>query len=78
MTNYRVRVQIMSEVVNLLQLEPGTKLGLANGSTVEVVTNLGDGVWIFGRYLSSPSDPSLEGTEEMVFAQEIVEVLETA
>ena len=68
----------MSEVVNLLQLKPGTKIGMANGSTVEVVSNPGDGMWIFGRYLSSPSDPSLEGTEEMVFAQEIIEVLETA
>ena len=68
----------MREVVNLLQLAPGTKIGITDGSTVEVVTNPGDGVWIFGRYLSSPSDPSLEGTEEMVFAQEIVEVLETA
>ena len=68
----------MSEVVNLLKLEPGAKIGLSNGSTVEVVSNPHDGVWIFGLYLSSPSDPSLEGTEEMVFAQEIVEVLETA
>ncbi len=68
----------MREVVNLLKLEPGTKIGMADGSTVEVVSNPGDGMWIFGRYLSSPSDPSQEGTEEMVFAQDIVEVLETA
>ncbi len=68
----------MREVVNLLKLEPGMKIGMADGSTVEVVSNPGDGVWIFGRYLSSPSDPSQEGTEEMVFAQEIVEVLDTA
>ncbi len=68
----------MREVVNLLKLEPGTKIGTADGSTVEVVSNPGDGMWIFGRYLSSPSDPSQEGTEEMVFAQDIVEVLESA
>ena len=68
----------MREVVNLLKLEPGTKIGMADGSTVEVVSNPGDGMWIFGRYLSSPSDPSQEGTKEMVFAQEIVEVLESA
>jgi hypothetical protein len=36
-----------------------------------------DGVWVVARYLSSPQDPSLEGTEDMVFAQDIAEVLET-
>jgi hypothetical protein len=35
-----------------------------------------DGVWIFARYLSSLEDPSLEGTEDMIFAQDIIEVLE--
>jgi hypothetical protein len=36
-----------------------------------------DGVWIFARYLTAPDDPSLEGSEDMVFAQDIVQVLET-
>ena len=67
----------MSGVVNLLHLKPGNKISLSSGATMEVTTNPGDGVWIFGRYLTSPSDPTQEGTEEMVFAQEIVEVLET-
>jgi len=34
-----------------------------------------DGVWIFAKYLTSPDDPSLEGSEEMFFAQDIAEVL---
>ena len=67
----------MREVVNLRHLTPGTKIGMSDGSTVEVVSNMGDGIWILGRYLSSPADPSQEGVEEMMFAQEIVEVLET-
>ena len=67
----------MSSVVNLRLLEPGAKLGLGDGSTVVVVSNPMDGVWMFVRYLSSPEDPSLVGTEDMVFAQDIVEVLET-
>ena len=67
----------MSEVVNLLKLELGSKISLSSGATMEVTSNPGDGVWIFGRYLTSPSDPDQEGTEEMIFAQEIVEVLET-
>ena len=67
----------MSEVINLRLLEPGTKIGLSDGATAEVVSNPMDGVWVFARYLSSPGDASLVGTEEMVFAQDIVEIRET-
>jgi len=67
----------MSEVINLRLLTPGTKIGLSDGSTAEVVSNPLDGVWVFARYLSSPGDASLVGTEEMVFAQDVVEILET-
>lgn len=62
----------MREVVNLLNLAPGDVVEMSDGSTVEVVSNPRDGMWIFGRYITSPSDPSLGGSEEMVFAQEIV------
>ncbi|PYN48937.1 MAG: hypothetical protein DMD95_02465 [Candidatus Rokuibacteriota bacterium] len=61
-------------VINLRHLQPGTKIGLADGSTVEVVSNPLDGIWVFARYLSSPRDTSLIGTEEMIFAQDIVEI----
>ncbi len=67
----------MNEMVNLRLLEPGTTIRLANGSTAEVVSNPKDGVWVFARYLASPSDASLVGTEEMIFAQDVVAVLET-
>ena len=67
----------MSDVINLRLLEPGTQIGLVDGSTAEVVSNPLDGVWIFGRYLSSPSDAALVGTEEMIFAQDIVEIRDT-
>ncbi len=67
----------MSEMINLRLLEPGTRIGLSDGSTAEVVSNPLDGVWVFARYLSSPSDASVVGTEAMVFAQDIVEVLQT-
>ena len=66
----------MNEVINLRLLEPGTKIGLSNGATAEVVSNPLDGVWVFARYLSSPDDPSLVGTEDMLFAQDIVEILD--
>jgi hypothetical protein len=67
----------MSEIVNLMLLEPGTTIGLADGSIAEVVSNPLDGVWVFARYLSAPSDAALVGSEEMIFAQDIVEIRET-
>jgi len=67
----------MSEVINLMLLEPGTKIGLTDGSVAEVVSNPLDGVWVFARYLSAPSDAALVGTEEMIFAQDIVAIRAT-
>ena len=65
----------MAEVINLMLLEAGFKIATTAGATVEVVENPKDGVWIFARYLTSPDDPSLEGSEEMFFAQDIAEVV---
>jgi hypothetical protein len=67
----------MSGLINLRLLEPGTTISLSDGSTAEVVSNPLDGVWVFARYLSSPNDASVVGTEEMIFAQNIVEILHT-
>ena len=67
----------MREVVNLLNLVEGDVVEMSDGATVEVLSNPRDGMWIFGRYITSPSDPSQEGTEEMVFAQEIVGQVKT-
>ena len=67
----------MPEVVNLLNLVQGDVVEMSDGATVEVLSNPRDGMWIFGRYITSPSDPSQEGTEEMVFAQEIVGQVKT-
>ena len=66
----------MSEVVNVRLLKAGDKLKISHDATVVVVSNPQDGVWIFARYLTSPEEPSLQGTEDMIFAQDIVEVLE--
>ena len=66
----------MAELVNLMLLEAGVKIATTAGATVVVVENPKDGVWVFAKYLSCPEDPSLEGTEDMFFAQDLVEVLE--
>ncbi len=64
----------MAEVVNLITIQEGATITTIHGATAEVVGNPKDGVWVFVKYLTSPNDPSLEGTEDMVFAQDIAEV----
>ena len=64
----------MSDPINIRTLAPGTQIALADGSVAEVVSNPADGAWLFARYLSSPTEPALVGQEEMIFAQDVVEV----
>ena len=65
----------MAEIVNLITLEEGAKLATTAGATVELVENPKDGVWVFAKYVTCPDDPSLVGSEDMFFAQDIIEVL---
>lgn len=64
----------MSDPINVRFIAPGTQIQLADGTVAEVVSNPADGVWLFARYLESPRDPALVGQEEMIFAQDVVEV----
>ena len=64
----------MSDPVNIRGLTAGTRVVLASGAEVEIVSNPGDGVWLFARYLSSDGEPAMVGEEEMIFAQDVVEV----
>jgi hypothetical protein len=64
----------MTEPINIRILEPGTRIALIDGATAEIVSNPSDGVWVFARYLSSPDDPARIGSEEMIFAQDIVDI----
>ncbi|MBN9559627.1 MAG: hypothetical protein J0H14_02725 [Alphaproteobacteria bacterium] len=62
----------MSDGINLLQLEPGARLRLANGAIVELVENPRDGSWLLCRYLADPTDPAVLGDEEhMIFVRDI-------
>jgi hypothetical protein len=64
----------MSEPVNIRDLAVGTRLVLSSGAEAEIVANPGDGVWLFVRYRSSNDDPAKGEAEEMIFAQDVVEV----
>ena len=60
--------------INVRELAVGTRVILGSGAEVEIISNPRDGVWIFGRYLVAADDPGLVGEEEMIFAQDVVEV----
>jgi hypothetical protein len=64
----------MSDPVNVRGLAVGTRVMLGNGAEAEIVANPQDGVWLFARYLSSADDPAMVGQEDMIFAQDVVEV----
>ena len=64
----------MSDPINIRFIAPGVQIKLADGAVAEVVSNPADGVWLFARYLECPRDPALVGQEEMIFAQDVIEV----
>jgi hypothetical protein len=64
-----------SKTVNLLDLQPGARIGLADGATAEVIDNPQDGMWVICKYLTSPNNPKLlQAGEQPVFAPDIVSV----
>lgn len=68
--------RVPTKLINVLHLVPGQQVRLIGGATAEVVTNPQDGVWLLLRYLSSTANPALVGTEDMVFAEDVLDVLE--
>jgi hypothetical protein len=64
----------MSDPINIRDLAVGTRVVLGTGAEAEIVANPRDGVWLFARFLSSTDDPALVGTEDMIFAQDVIEI----
>jgi hypothetical protein len=50
-------------MLNLLAIQPGQVVRLKNGTTAEVVENVGDGIWLNARLA--------DGEEELVFCEDI-------
>lgn len=59
-------------MINFMDLKPGQKLALKDGSVVEVIENMGDGIWVQVRYLEAPKTPALVGSEELLHCEEAV------
>lgn len=67
-----------TSIINVMSLAPGTRVRLVGDVLADIVDNPQDGIWLLLRYVSVPSHPEQVGTEEMVFAEDVLEVLETA
>jgi hypothetical protein len=64
----------MSDPINIRALPPGTRVVTGDGAVAVIVSNPADGVWLFARYVEAAHSPDLVGQEEMIFAQDVVEV----
>jgi hypothetical protein len=55
-------------MLNLLAIEPGHFIRLRNGTTAEVVENIGDGIWLKAKMA--------DGEEDLVFCEDIAGLAE--
>jgi hypothetical protein len=55
-------------MLNLMQVQPGQVIQLKDGTTAQVVENLGDGIWLKARIAS--------GDEDLVFCEDIAGLVE--
>ncbi len=61
--------------LNVRDVEEGQTVRLANGDLAVVTSNPKDGYWLEIRYVSGPEASSEEGQQEMVFAEDVVELV---
>lgn len=56
-------------MLNLMEVQPGQVIRLKDGTTAEVIENVGDGMWLKAKF---------EGEdEELVFCEDIAGLVET-
>ena len=60
--------------VNLRELKLGDRVKLVGDVIIEVVENPEDGMWVRGKYITVPSNPSAEGSEDQIFAADVREM----
>ncbi len=58
------------EYVDFFEVQVGDRLRVGE-ALIEVVDNPMDGIWVRGRFLKVPSDPSLENTEDQIFRLDV-------
>jgi len=59
--------------MDLWGLKPGDQVHTIDGARVEVLKETEDGRWVLVRYLESPKDPGIVGTEDLCHEDELLE-----
>lgn len=57
-------------MLNLIEVNAGQKIRLKTGETLEVVENIGDGIWLKAKLA--------DGEEDLVFCEDIAGLAEDA
>ena len=70
--------RVPKTVINVLTLAPGVRVRLVGDAIGEIIANPQDGVWLLVRYVAAPGTPEQVGTEEMVFAEDVLDIIETS
>lgn len=60
-------------MINVIDIQPGSKVSLVGGAVGEVIENMADGMWLLVRYLKIPNGEV--GIEELCHAQDVLDVL---
>jgi|GEM_PF-1080483 len=61
--------------VDFMSLQPGDRIRLKNQDVLEIIENIGDGIWVNGRILQSPDNPEAVGSEQLCHCEEALEQL---
>lgn len=63
-------------MLDFMRLVPAQKLSLQDGRVVEVLENMGDGMWIRGRTLLADGKASEAQDDELIHCEEVVGLYE--
>ena len=67
----------VNNTVILTNLPIGQRMKLRDGSVADVTANPRDGGWVRARFVESTANPALVGNEEMIFATDVVGLIES-
>ena len=71
--NQPQQAQQVGARINLREVQPGERLRLIGDVVVEVLNNPEDGMWVRAKYISVPANPTAEGTEDQIFAADVID-----
>ena len=63
-------------LVNLREFEIGQLIWVRPERKAEVTQNAQNGIWVTGKFLEAPDDESLVGTEDEIFVDDIMDIVD--